>query len=300
MNTLITGGCGFIGNHLVRRLLADGHHVLVIDDFSEGSPENLPSHDHLRIYCRSVLDRTIDLFTGIDIVYHLAALPRPQKSIIDPIPSHEVNVTGTLNVLLNCKSWGIRRLVFASSGSVYGEQGADPCLESAVLHPMSPYGLQKIIGEQYCKLFTDIYGVQANCLRFFNVYGGGMNPNGEYASLIPKFIRLIRHGELPTIYGTGKQRRDFVHVSDVVEAMILAAQSPIYGEIINIGSGINYSINEIFDIICEKLGMNIKPLYGPAVIEPTATLANREKAYQLLGWKPSISIEEGIGRMVHA
>jgi len=298
MNALISGGCGFIGSHLVRRLLADGHHVLVIDDFSEGSPENLPSHDCLRIYCRSVLDRTIDLFADIDTVFHLAALPRPQKSIIDPIPAHEVNVTGTLNVLLNCKALGIRRLVFASSGSVYGEQGVDPYLESAALHPMSPYGLQKIIGEQYCKLFTDIYGVQTNCLRIFNVYGDGMNPNGEYASLIPKFIRLIRHADPPTIYGTGKQRRDFVHVSDVVEAMISAAQSPAYGEVINIGSGINYSVNQIFSIICEKSGMNIEPLYGPAVLEPAATLASREKAYQLLGWEPSISIEEGIGRMV--
>jgi len=165
---------------------------------------------------------------------------------------------------------------------------------------MSPYGLHKVIGEQYCKLFTDIYGLETNCLRFFNVYGPGMNPNGEYASLIPKFIRLIRHGESPTIYGTGKQRRDFVHVTDVVDAMILAAQSPAYGEVINIGSGVNYSVNKIFNIICEKLGTNILPLYGPAVLEPAATLASREKAYRLLGWEPSISIEEGIGRMVQA
>lgn len=293
-----TGSCGFIGSHLVEALLSRGDTVRVIDDFSEGKPENLPEHASLRIYRRSILDDNADLFQGVDTVYHLAAMPRPQYSVNYPLITHQVNVDGTLNVLLAARDAGVKRLVFASSASVYGHQTNFPTAEIDPPHPMTPYSVHKVIGEYYCKLFSELYNLQTVALRFFNVYGPRQNPGGEYASLIPKFIKLIAADERPTIYGTGEQERDFVHVSDVVRALVLAGDSDITGEIINVGSGDSYQVHTIFETICKVLGKFPLPLYGPAQVEPQRTMADTWRAQRLLGWKPLVDIEDGIRGML--
>ena len=298
MNILVTGGCGFIGSHLVDRLLAEGHEVIVLDDLSEGKEVNLRSHSRLDFQRGSILADNDYLFDGIDIVFHLAALTRPQESIEHPLFFNEVNVEGTVNILLGCIANKVKRVVFASTASLYGEQEVYPTPETAQPNPMSPYGLQKFIGEEYCKLFTRIYKLETNCLRFFNAYGPRMNPDSPYSALIPKFIKQIKKGEQPIINGHGNQRRDFVHIDDAVAALILASKSQVYGEIFNIGNGVNYSVNEITQMIFNKLNKKNNAIHGPAVIEPTQTLADIGKAKELLGWIPKISLNKGIGRLI--
>jgi len=299
MRYLVTGGAGFIGSHLVDRLLRDGNEVIVIDDFSEGKWENLQvNHSNLIVYKKSILGKIEKLFKGVSVVFHLAALTRPQLSIAEPEPSNLVNVSGTLNVLLNSRDKKVERVVFASSASIYGEQEKYPSSEIDKPNPMSPYASQKLMGEQYCQLFTKIYGLETNCLRLFNVYGKRMNPDGEYASLFPKFIKLIRNGIRPTINGTGKQTRDFVYIDDVVESMILASKSKAFGEVFNVGSGESLSVNDAFNIICWKLGKKIEPIYGPAVIEPTQVIADIKKINDVLGWKQEVDLGEGLDIMI--
>lgn len=299
---LVTGGAGFIGGHLVNRLIKDGNQVIVVDDFTERKMRNLPQvSSQFQIYRLSILEEfgIESLFEGVDVVFHLAALPRPQLSIIDLKPAHRTNVDGTLSVLLGCKNYGVKRMVFASSASIYGEQPVYPCKEDAEPNPMSPYALHKLIGEQYCKLFTNIYGVETNCLRFFNVYGTYMNPDSKYSAAIPRFIKLVRQGISPTINGTGKQARDSVYVDDVVEAMILASECDTYGEVFNVGTGVNLSVTDLFYTICKKLGKSMEPLYGPAVIEPSQTLADITKSASILGWRPTIFLDEGLDRTIN-
>ena len=280
-------------------LLARGDRVVVIDDFSEGRPENLPDHPELDVFRRSILDDNADLFAGAEVVFHLAALPRPQYSVIAPLETHAVNVNGTLNVLLQCRDAGVRRMIFASSASVYGAQTEFPTAEIDPPHPMTPYSLHKWIGEGYCRLFNDLYHLETVSLRFFNVYGERMNPSGDYASLIPKFIKLVAEGQQPTIYGTGEQARDFVHVSDVVRALILAAETEkAAGQVINIGWGDCYSVNTVFEMICKALDKYPSAHSGPAQVEPVRTMADRWKAFRLMGWKPEIGLEQGIKMLV--
>ncbi len=294
---MVTGGCGFIGSHLVDALLQKGHSVIVVDDFSEGRPENLPESPRLSIYRRSILDDNCDLLAGVGTVYHLAALPRPQYSVVEPERTHQVNAGGTLKVLLACRDAGVRRVVFASSACVYGRDAELPSCENDLPRPMTPYGAQKLIGETYCKLSSDLYGLETVSLRLFNVYGPRQNPSGEYASLIPKFIKLISSGERPTIYGDGSQARDFVHVSDVVRAFLLAAEKLVAGRVFNIGYGDNCPVYDVFQMICKALGKEVEPLYGPAQVEPQATLASRQWAKHFLGWTPEIELEEGVRMM---
>lgn len=298
MNCLVTGGAGFIGSHLVDRLLKEGDYVTVLDDFSEGKMENLPTnHPHLFICKASINDGIEWLFSGIDKVYHLAALPRPQRSIAEPLPTHIVNVDGTLNVLLACRAMNVKRVVFTSSASIYGDQERYPSYENCEPNPMSPYALHKLIGEQYCKLFGMLYGMEINSLRLFNVYGTRMNPVGEYASVIPKFIDALKNNESPSIFGDGNQSRDFIHVEDVVSAFISAGESKVYGEVFNIGSEDNISVNQIFTLISNRMNTKIKPVHTPPVIEPRVTLASRDKARRLLDWKPKVTIYAGLDEL---
>lgn len=296
---IVTGGAGFIGSHITERLLNEGCKVTVIDDLSEGKWSNLPKHPNLIKYEGSITEKGIGrLFKGVDVVFHLAALPRVQRSIKYPRETHEVNVTGTLNVLLASRDNGVKKFVFSSSSSVYGEQTKIPFTESMIPNPISPYGLHKLIGEQYCILFFKMWGLGTVCLRYFNVYGPRMYPDGAYANLLPKFIKLMGQGKIPVINGDGNQTRDFTYVSDVVNANFLAAESKISGEVVNIGSGKNISVNQAVDILNKLMGKDIKPIHGPAVIEPKITLASRIKAKKLLGWESKVEFTEGLKTMI--
>jgi len=295
---LISGGAGFIGSHLVRRLLADGKSVIVIDDFSEGRRENLPGGENLMVFEASVCDGVDFLFENVDTVFHLAALPRPQWSITHPEETHRVNVTGTLKTLLHCRDNNIRKVVFASSAFIYGEQEIQPMAETATPYLMCPYALHKLVGEQYCQLFSDLYGLQTISLRFFNVYGSRMNPDSPYSALIPKFIKMIDEGLPPLIHGDGQQLRDFVYIDDLVDGIILASQLDV-GGVINLGYGKTRSVNDVHKIICDLLGTWVEPVHVDPVIEPRISHANREKAQELLGWVPKVDLEEGINRIIN-
>lgn len=300
MNALVTGGAGFIGSHLVDRLLEDGHYVVVMDNFVSGHLTNLPTYNKkLVVVHGDITDpRTKSLYKGIDVVFHLAALTRPQQSIIEPEKYHRVNVDGTLRVLRNAKEENVSRVVFASSASIYGDQEVYPTPETALPHPMSPYAEQKLIGENYCKMFCDLRDVETTCLRLFNVYGTKMSL-GEYGAVIPRFINYVKSDKVPVIYGSGDQSRDFVHVDDVVDAFLKATKHEALGEIFNIGYGESYSINGILTIICKNIGVDVWATHEEPVVEPWRTIADIDKAERLLDWKPTIDIQEGIKRLVN-
>jgi len=301
MAFLVTGGAGFIGSNVVDRLLALNHEVIVLDDFSLGKIENLSQHrknKNLKIVKKSICGNLEKVFNSdIQAVFHLAALPRVQFSIQKPVETHNANVNGTLNLLNHCKKSGVKRFIFSSSSSVYGDQKEILLNESMKPNPLSPYALHKLVGEQYCSLFNTLFGIEAISLRYFNVYGQRQNPEGNYACLIPKFIKLIHAGEKPVINGNGDQTRDFTFVEDVVEANILAMQTKnkaCFAQAFNIGFGKNHSVNEVTKMINSRAGKNIAPIHGPAVIEPKHTLADISKAKEMLGWKPKTALDNGL------
>lgn len=291
---LVTGGAGFIGSHLAERLLKEGASVVVLDDLSEGKWENLPSHPKLRKVKGSILGNVSRYVRGQDFIFHLAALPRLKRSLDDPWQTHRVNVDGTLNLLMEAKKYKVKRFVFASSSSVYGNKNKTPFSENMIPDPLVPYSLQKVMGESYCEMFHKLWGLETVSLRYFNIYGPRMNPDSPYANLIPKFIKLFSQNKTPTVNGSGRQTRDFTYIDDAVEATLSAARSKVSGEIFNIGFGKRTSVNKVVRTLNKLLGKNIKPKRGPAVIEPRATLASTTKAGKILGWKPKVSLEEGL------
>lgn len=296
-NCLVTGGAGFIGSHLTKRLLDLGTKVTVVDNFSEGKRKNLPLNRNLKIYKASILGDMTKYVKGKDVIFHLAAIPRLQRSVVEPWESHRVNVDGTLNLLLAAKKHGVKKFIFSSSSSIYGNNKI-PFKENMVVNPLVPYSLQKVVGEEYCKMFSKLWGIKTICLRYFSVYGTNMDPNSPYSLVIPKFIKLMSQNKSPVIYGDGSHCRDFTFVNDVVEANILAAKSNLSGEIINIGTGKKTSIKHLVEILNRMMDKNIKPHFGPEVPEPRVTLASNIKAYKMLGWKPKISLEEGLKTML--
>jgi len=296
MKCLVTGGMGFIGSHLARKLESDGHDVLVIDNKSEGFPRPTSSKIML-VDIRADLNKLFEQ-ERFDWVFHLAAIPLVQQSIAQPEETHDVNVNGTFNLLMMSKKYTVKRFVFSSSSSVYGDQDRLPHVETMTPNPLSPYALHKLMGEQYAQMFNNLWDLSAICLRYFNVFGPGMNPNGAYANLLPKFIKLMKTDQQPTINGDGQQTRDFTFVEDVVRANILAAQSNFVGAV-NIGSGKNRTVNEIAQTLNRKLGKNIEPIHGPTVVESRSTLADISKAKETLDWEPRVTFEEGLERMIN-
>lgn len=299
---IVTGGAGFIGSTLVDYLINDGHEVVVIDNLSSGKKENInpkarfvnidlaiTKYDVRNHDSPSVL---VKEFEGAKAVFHLAALARVQPSIENPLEFNKANVDGTLNVLLAAKEAGVKRVVYSASSSAYGDVTIFPTPETHPLNPLSPYGLQKLIGEQYCKVFSICYGIETVCLRYFNVFGERQALEGAYCLVMGIFAQQLLNGEAMTITGTGEQRRDFTYVGDVLKANILASESSKVGngEVINIGSGDNISINELADLLGGDRA------YVPARLESQQTLADNTKAQELLGWKPTMSIEEWIPR----
>ena len=288
---IVTGGAGFIGSNLVNRLIEKGIEVVVLDNLSTGKEENInPKAKFIQcdISKSSIFDLMYNM-KGADVVFHLAALARVQPSIEDPIPFNEVNITGTLNILLAAHKTGIKRVVYSASSSAYGNTDILPTPEDAPTNPLSPYGLQKYVGEQYCKMFSEVYGLDTVSLRYFNVYGEQMNFGGAYKTVIAVFIEQMQKGEKLNIVNEGNQRRDFTYVGDVCNANILAAttSNKFNGEVFNVGNGDNFSVNEVADMF----GGQKK--YGEKIIEPFETLADNQKI-KSLGLKPTCNLSEWI------
>jgi len=301
MKYTVTGGAGFIGSNLVDQLIKDGHEVVVIDSLVSGKEENLnPKASFIQAdinACRQgthplacYRKRVEEAMEGSEAVFHLAALARVQPSIENPVPFNDTNVNGTLNMLIIAKKLGIKRFVYSASSSAYGNAEVFPTPESHPTNPLSPYGLQKLIGEQYCKVFSICYGLETVCLRYFNVFGERQSLEGAYCLVMGIFANQRLKGEPMTIAGDGEQRRDFTYVGDVVKANISASKSDKVGdgEVINIGNGENRSVNQLAELIGGPR-LNIE-----ARLEPKQTLADNTKAKELLNWEPSVTLEEWI------
>lgn len=285
---LVTGGAGFIGSHLADELIARGNEVIIIDNLLTGKKENInPQAKFFELDIRD-FNAIRPIFENVDYVFHLAARPRVQPSIIDPVLPHDINVNGTLNVLLASRDAKVKKVIYSSSSSVYGDQERVPLREDSPLNPASPYALQKYIGERYCQLFNKVYGLPTVSLRYFSAYGKRMLLEGAYRLVIGIFLQQRLAGEPMTVSGDGKNRRDFTHVFDIVRANILAANSDKVGsgEAINVGRGRSYSVNELAKIIGGPT-VNI-----PARFEPKETLADNSLAKELLGWEPTMNLHE--------
>lgn len=290
MKYLVTGGAGFIGSNLADALIGQGHKVIIIDNLSTGKKENInPKAEFINADIRN-LEEIKPYFNGVDGVFHVAALPRVQLSIENPIETNDINVNGTINVLMAAKEAKVKRLVYSASSSAYGNADVLPLKEDMKPCAMSPYGLQKYIGEEYCRIFNLLYGIETVILRYFNAYGPRMADSGAYLTVIKNFLMQKSRGEAMTITGDGEQTRDFTHVRDIVRANIAAMQGKKVGkgEVINIGAGKNHSVNQIAALIGGETA------YVPPRIEPKNTLADNSKARELLGWEPKENIEEAI------
>ena len=293
MKVLITGCQGFIGSNLVDQLIEDGHEVVVLDSLITGKKKNI--NPKAQFFCFDLSgDNWPALITsalrGVDVVFHLAALARVQPSIDKPHAFHKANVNGTLNLLIAAHDAGVKRIVYSASSSAYGETKVLPTDEDQPTNPLSPYGLQKLIGEQYCSVFSKVYGMETVSLRYFNVFGERMTVEGGYCLVMGIFAQQMLAGAPLTVTGDGEQRRDFTYVKDVVRANILAATSKKVGsgEVINIGNGDSRSVNQIASLF----GGDVK--FIDARLEPQNTLADNSKAKQLLGWEPTMTVEEWI------
>jgi len=296
---LVTGGAGFIGSHLCEQLLGCGHAVRVLDNFSTGKPENLAAvRDRIEVHEGDIRDVAAcrKACEGVDYVFHLAALASVPLSVQNPFLTNEINVTGTLNILWAARDAGAKRLIFASSTSVYGDNPELPKREEMSGTPLSPYALSKLLGEKTCQSFSKVYGLSTVCLRYFNVYGPRQDPKSQYAAAVPIFISRMVAGERPTIYGDGEQTRDFVFVLDIAQANILAAETPdITGEIFNIASEGSLTINALARTINEVLGSSLEPAYEPPrqgdILHSAADI---ERARERLAFRPLYDFRRGL------
>jgi nucleoside-diphosphate-sugar epimerase len=304
VNVLVTGGAGFIGSNLVRSLAADGHAVRVLDDLSTGRRENLDGvAGRVEVVVGDVRDRPLvrEAVGGVEVVYHLAALPSVARSVADPRASHEVNVDGTLNVLLAAGDAGVRRLVYASSSSVYGDTPVLPKHEDMPASPRSPYAAAKLAGEAYCRAFSHVYPLEAVCLRFFNVFGPRQDPASQYAAVVPRFVTRMLAGEPAEVTGDGRQTRDFTYVANAVEACRLAAAAgpEAVGQAMNVGCADRISVLDLVHLINQLLGERLDPVFTPArpgdVRDSQAAIARAER---LIGYRPLVPVREGLAATV--
>jgi nucleoside-diphosphate-sugar epimerase len=302
---LVTGGAGFIGSHIVERLVELGHQVRVLDNLSEGRRENLASvWDRIEFLEGDLRDWECVRRAVCDVEYvlHQAALRSVPRSVEDPVTTTAVNVLGTVTLLQAAREAGVRRVVFASSSSVYGEAMELPLRESQPPRPISPYAVSKLAGEYYCSVFTRLYGVETVSLRYFNVFGPRQDPRSEYAAVIARFILAALRGESLEIHGDGQQSRDFTYVENVVEATLRAAIQPgIAGEVFNVGCGRRYSVLDVKAHLERILGRSLPARHTPPRKgDVRHTQADMSKAEQKLGYRPQISFEEGLRRTVES
>ncbi|MCI0685078.1 MAG: SDR family oxidoreductase [Gemmataceae bacterium] len=302
---LVTGGAGFIGSHLAEALVGQGHTVRVLDDFSSGKADNLaPIKDAVQVVEAGITaaDAVRHAVAGCDLVFHLAALPSVTKSVENPLASHDACATGTLMVLDAARQAGVRRVVYAASSSAYGDQPGDVRRETDALLPMSPYAAAKLAGEHYCQCCTAVYGLETVRLRFFNVYGPRQDASSPYSGVISLFSAAMARGQAPTIFGDGLQTRDFVHVADVVQALIKAAQAPrAVGQVYNIGAGRSVTIIELVKHLNDLLGTSVQPVHAPPRAgDVRHSLADITLARRDLGYEPQVRFRDGLARTLQA
>lgn len=298
---LVTGGAGFIGSNLVHELLQRGETVRVLDNFSTGRRSNLADVysdiDLVEGDLRSS-ESCRQATKGVDVVLHQGALPSVQRSVSDPFTSHDTNATATMNLLVAARDAGVKRFVYASSSSVYGDSPTMPKQEEMIPRPKSPYAVAKLAGEHYCRIFYELYGLETVCLRYFNVFGPYQDPTSHYSAVIPLFIRAMMAGKAPTIYGDGTQSRDFTFVANNVHANLLAANQPgVGGQIFNIACGQRYSLLDLMDALNEILGTAIEPTFDHSRRgDVKHSLADIGRAQDLLGYTVQVDFLEGLRR----
>jgi nucleoside-diphosphate-sugar epimerase len=303
MKYLVTGGAGFIGSNIVEELLKRGFSVRVLDNFSTGKRENLhPFEKDIELIEGDIRSyHTVNqAVKGIDIILHQAALPSVPRSINDPLTTNDVNVGGTLNILDAAKDHKVKRIVFASSSSVYGDNPELPKQEDMMPKPLSPYAVSKLASEKYCQVFGKLYNIETVVLRYFNVFGPRQDPNSQYSAVIPKFIKLMTNNQSPTIYGDGTQSRDFTYISNIVEGNILAATAEVEtGLVMNCACHGQVTLNQLVQQLSELLNKTIKPIYGerkPGDIKHS--FANINLITEKLNYKPLVDFKEGLKRTV--
>ena len=302
---LVTGGAGFIGAHIVQRLVKEGHRVRVVDNLSTGNLQRLTDVISTIEFTEAdladplVCDRVVD---GIEYVVHQAAIPSVQRSIRDPITSNCANITATLNLLESCRNQGVRRLVYAASSSAYGDTAVLPKREDMPPNPLSPYALQKFVGERYCGLYHDLYGLETVSLRYFNVFGPGQDPNSEYSAVIPKFIKGLLAFQPLIVFGDGEQSRDFTYVENVVQANIAALHAEgAVGRVFNIAYGERISLNTLIGALERIIGVKAKVKFEPTRNgDVRHSLADIHLARSILGYEPNVGVEQGLKKTVEA
>lgn len=299
---LVTGGAGFIGSSLTRAIVERGGEVRVFDSFLTGREENLADLPDVEVVRGDIrdLDSLRVAMQGVERVLHQGAVPSVARSLADPFTSNEVNVGGTLNVLVAARDAGVRRVVFASSSSVYGDTPTLPKVETMLPGPLSPYAVTKLTGEHYLKVFHHLYGLETVALRYFNVFGPRQDPTSDYAAVIPLFVSLMTRGLPPKIFGDGTQSRDFTYIDNVIQANLLAAEVPgVGGEVFNVACGQRYSLLDLVASLNAILGTSLEPTFGPRRQgDVLHSLADIGKARTRLGYEPSTTFEEGLERTV--
>lgn len=296
---VVTGGAGFIGSHIADALLTNGYAVTVIDDLKTGNRANIAHLEgKIEFVEGSILDDAAlaKALEGAVYVFHQAAIPSVPKSVKDPLASHEANATGTLKLLLAAREAQVKRVIYAASSSIYGDTPTLPKHEGMPPNPLSPYGAQKYIGEAYMQQFFRLYGLETVSLRYFNIYGPRQNPDSEYAAVIPRFIKLMKNGEKPKVFGDGGATRSFTYVSDAVAANLLAAEAPgVAGEVFNTAARAQTSINELIEKMNAIFGTSITAEYLPERVgDIKHSYADISKAGRMLGYAPAVSLEEGL------
>jgi nucleoside-diphosphate-sugar epimerase len=299
---LVTGGAGFIGSHLAEELIRRGERVRVVDSFITGKRENLAHIPGVELVEGDLADLAVATraVAGVDYVLHQAAIPSVPRSVEDPITSNRANIDASLNVLVAARDAGVKRVVYAGSSSAYGDTPTLPKVETMGTAPLSPYALQKLVAEQYCQMFTRLYGLETVTIRYFNVFGPRQDPSSPYSGVISLFIRALVEGRPPTIYGDGEQTRDFTYVANVVDGVLRACTAPdASGEVINVATGGRISLNELFRVLKTLTGATVEPTYGGTRAgDVRDSQADIGKARRLLGYEPSVALDRGLEQTV--
>ncbi|NOT27138.1 MAG: SDR family oxidoreductase [Acidobacteria bacterium] len=302
MTYLVTGGAGFIGSHLVEELLRRGEHVRVVDSLITGKRANLAHLQGVEFLEGDLADISVAhrAVTGVDVVLHQAAIPSVPRSVEDPVTSNRANVDGSLNLLVAARDAGVRRVVYAGSSSAYGDTPVLPKVETMPTAPLSPYALQKLVAEEYCRMFTRLYGLETVTIRYFNVFGPRQDPSSPYSGVISLFVSALCAGRAPTIHGDGEQTRDFTYVANVVDGVLRAsAAQNVSGEVINVATGGRISLNQLFATLRDLIGGSVEPVYTePRRGDVRDSRADISKAERLLDYSPTITFEEGLERTV--